>query len=559
MFYNNVHTNAAAISLLISGMDNLKLANNILDAYASVNLKDIDDEYTKEQVKVVKIFCDAVFKKQIHDKALAESYFREIKCDEEFSQMCTNLIGTYSPSIMEEYTIFWARVSHHVELDKSMEKLNESWNRLRNAGLGQIEDQTKSFVNLAHDLDKKVFDFERQAFDNRIFMIDPNEEDENNDTVNAEGYDKLIEEVHRNAKNKLKTGMWMDNITGGGFNGSSLYIIASISGGFKSGWLQNMAEYISCNTDPDTLSIPGKLKPCILYVNLELSQEQLWKRQVAFYEGNEDEIMEVIPGEDPATRRKRVEENMRKLIRSRGARIPVFYLSEDSTTRTFSANNLITKIRELEKQGWYTIGVITDYLDKFYFDIKNAPSERERDEPIAIKAYEHKDIARKFNIPVITGAQLNSDGEKILKDNLKRAGDQDIVRGLAADKIAKARQLTNVPEQIYFCYKYKANEEDYFALVVDKDRDGVARFIPKDKNSTIKPNEKAGYRKNQDNRVYYISRFDTNNVTGRASFRLSNDYRASISDYTTYIEDFTEFSNVTPTEGFEPVSESEVG
>mgnify|MGYP002744557117 CR=1 FL=1 len=557
MFYDNVHTNAAAISLLISGMDNLKLANNILDAYATVNLDRIDDEYTKEQVKVVKVFCDAVFEKQIRDKALAESYFREIKCDEEFSQMCTNLIDTYSSSIMEEYTIFWARVSHHVELDKSMEKLNDSWNRLRNSGVGQIEEYTKSFVNLAHDLDKKVFEFERKAFDNRIIMIDPNEEDEKTGLSNAEGYDKLIEEVHRNSQNRLKTGMWMDNITGGGFNGNSLYIIASISGGFKSGWLQNMAEYISCNTDPKTLKIPGKLKPCILYVNLELSQEQIWKRQVAFYEGNESEIMETIPGEDPNTRRLWIENNMRKLIKSRGAKIPVFYLSEDDTTRTFSANNLITKIRELEKQGWYTIGVITDYLDKFYFDIKNAPSERERDEPIVLKAYEHKTIAQKFNIPVITGAQLNTDGEKILKDNLKRANDQDIVRGLAADKIAKARQLTNVPEQIYFCYKYRANDEDYFALVVDKDRDGVARYIPKDEDSSIKQNEKAGYRKGQDNRVYYISRFDINDVTGRSSFRISDDYKSSIQDYTTYSEDFTVFSDVSPTEGFEPTSEEE--
>lgn len=528
MFYDNRNTNLIAMSLLLSATYNLKLMNNIYEAYSTIDTEKIMDVECRELATCAKNFSSDVFKNELRTPKQAQMYFETAGLPEDLKTLINESVTTLSDNALADYVAYFANIANHETLKRKMEELNKRWDKLEKSGLSKINKDTASFIESAHSIEKAITKFDRDSTTYNDFTVDVHD----TDGTTTFGLDKIAEDITKMNNNRLFTGTFMDHITKG-FKAESLYITCSISGGFKSGFLQNMAEEISCNMKREDFIVPEGKCPAILYCNLEMSGYQLLRRKIAFYEGDENYIINGNGEGDT------LQDRLRELVKSKGSDIPVIYLTEDSTTRTYSINNLKTAIQRYEQSGFKIVGVFTDYLDKFSFDVANAPSERERDEPIVLKAYEHKDLAKEFKVPVITGAQLNTEGEKVLKDKLNRAGYEDIVKGANASVIGKARALTNVPEQIYFCYRYSVGDNRYFAIVVDKDRDHEAAYVENPDPILFDPNKEKvkvkNKRKNRgDSRVYYIVKLDTTvaddgSIEGK--FRIGNNYRSTIKDF----------------------------
>lgn len=526
MFYLNKNTNIMAFNLLLNATSNLRLVNVIKEAYDNIDIQKVHDVEIKALVEAIKIFSNDIFNAQIYNEKIAKNYFETSSIDEDIKLLIKDNSAYVSDQLAETYINFFAKCYKATVLSNNIESLVENFDKFTKSGLSKIDDTARSLKGSFDHLSKEFAKFDDLTTEMKHFVVDVENKEGNY------GLEKLQEDIIKENKNSLFTGTWYDNVTGG-LKAECLYIICSISGGGKSLFLQNMIEEISCYMNRDDFVVPDGLTPALLYVNLEISERQLLERRIGFYKGDKDYI---IYGNNDGTT---FEQRLTKLLKDGGSKIPIIYQTEDSTSRKYTHAQLKTTIRKYEQMGYKIMGVFTDYLDKFHFNDKEGPTERERDEPIVLKAYEHKDIAKEFKIPIITGSQLNTEAEKELKGNLNKAKNENIVKRLNSSTIAKARALTNVPEQIYFCYRYdvgiEPNLNHYFAFVVDKDRDGTSKYVPK-------PDElPSDRRKNADGRTYYIIKTPDQEEVNKAVFRIGNDYAGCISKFETGVSGMEAF------------------
>lgn len=534
MFCNNKAINLAALNVLLAHTDEHNLVNAVYNAYVDINLnkkeyEDTLDQEVLEIVKTVKTISNDIYEKGIKTPTEAQRYFSMSNIDPELKEYVTNSIEHLSDKMIEEYTNYFGLSANIVAMEDSYNKLAKMWDTFSDSSLSEIGKRKSDFLSSADVFYKNITKFREETVKTKDFVIDPM-----NDKMSF-GIEQLEEDVVKSDKNTLFTGTWFDNITGG-LKAESLYIISAISGGGKSLFMQNMAEEISCHMKRDDMTIPTGTVPVLLYVNLEISTRQLIERSIAFHKGDRDYIFYGDSRRPPETIEEReadkggMRKRLTEMYKKSGVQIPIIYHTENSTKRTYSIADLKNTILRYQQKGFTIVGVFTDYLDKFKWNQDESPSERERDEPITLKAYEHKDLATDFRIPVVTAAQINRAGESIIKEELSKAAYKDIVKKFNSSFIGKAQTLTNVPEQFYFVHKYTVSHVDrdneYFALVVDKDRDHKAKVLDKDGNRVIRSK---GNTKGEDARPYYIVKIP--NDDGVSSFRIGNDFSYSISEF----------------------------
>lgn len=174
------------------------------------------------------------------------------------------------------------------------------------------------------------------------------------------------------------------------------------------------------------------------------------------------------------------------------------------------------------------IAVVFDYSDLLKYTMEKT-DELERISPLVRKNEGLRDIAQKLNIPVLTGIQLNRSSSET-KKMLDQSDRIDILKNMASDSIAKSFDVINVPEQLYFCMKFPAGEsgDEFFSIVVDKDRDNNARYIKDGKSLPLLYN-----------RVHYVAKMN--------GMRISNVYHDSISAFNVNLDD-----SVVTSLGFSP-------
>lgn len=551
MFCDNRAINLAALNVLLAHTDEHNLVNAVYNAYSDINLnkKEYEDDMDQEVleiVKTVKTISNDIYEKGIKTPTEAQRYFSMCNIDPEVKEYVMNSIEHLSDKMIEEYTNYFGLSANIADMEDSYKKLSRMWSEFSEASLSEIGKKKIEFLSSADVFYKNITKFREETVKSKDFVIDTM------DDKMSFGIEQLEEDVVKADKNTLYTGTWFDNITGG-LKAESLYITCAISGGGKSLFMQNMAEEISCHMKRKDLIVPSGTVPVLLYVNLEISARQLIERSIAFHKGDRDYIFYGDKRSAPTTLEEReadkggMRKRLTEMYRKSGVEIPIIYHTENSTQRKYSIADLKNTILRYQQKGFTIVGVFTDYLDKFKWNQDESPSERERDEPITLKAYEHKDLAKDFRIPVVTAAQINRAGENAIKEELPKAQYKDIVRKFNSSFIGKAQTLTNVPEQIYFVHKYTVSHVDcdnnYFALVVDKDRDHNARVLDKDG----KPIVKKKVNKKEDSRPYYIVKIPT--TDDEQDFRLGNNYSYSITEFEEdHYEEFNEDTIVDPLE-----------
>lgn len=531
LFYNNNNINKIAINILLNNTENTRLVNTLYDSYSEVDTKDINDYSTKKMVENIKLFSNNIIEKGFRTSKDAQDYFEISNLDQDTKDEIKECFSKLPEKAIEEYLHYFGRAKSQIKLKKTIDNLVSNFEDYSTSSFSDIKKFESHFFGSSEELFKDIKKLREDTMGERKdFVIDVE------NPSNSFGITSLEETIAKEERNKLFTGTWFDNITQG-LKAEQLYLVCGISGGGKSLFLQNMAEEISVNMERSDFDVPERMIPAILYVNLEISPRQLIERKISFY-GEDPEYIINGDGSDSIEDLKNgtgMQKRLVAMLKKHNSTIPVIYHTEDSTSRKFTVGQVKEVINRYEQEGFKIIGLFTDYLDKFKFDEANAPSERERDEPIVLKAYDHKDLAKEYKIPVITGAQLNTDAEKEIKNNLKRANREDILKRINSSTIGKARALTNVPDQIYFVYKYalgitEEQRKHFFALVVDKDRDGCSEYLTNHRDKEYL--EKTPYNtKSADSRVYYITQIPSIGKSGKSTFRLGNDYAHTISAF----------------------------
>ncbi len=494
MFFRSQSILTTALNLMVNHTEKLQLMTNIYEAFKSVDPKTIDDVYIRKLFETCRSFSQALMDKGIRSNDQAKIYLDNSNLDEDIKSIIKE--DTYfSDEVINDYIKYFARVKYHSQMKKSFDSLEESWSEYQTVGVSDIQDYTDNFLEASSAFDKLAEDLRKDTSVRTAFMLNPTDVD------NSFGITQLEEDIDTSSRIKLQTGIWIDKVTGGGFKAKSLYLVASISGGFKSGFMQNVAEYMSMANDPATFKCPTGVQPVILYINLEMSQSQMLARRLAFYNMDQEYFLN-----NPAE----IKTSMVKRLQEKGSRIPVIYQKEED--RRYTAQQLRTDIKKYSKDGFKVVAVVADYSDLFKY-VPQISDEIERISPLVRKNEDLRSIARELNIPILSAVQLNRASSE-LKKRQQIAHKEDILKYITSDTIAKSFDIMNVPEQFYFCYKFPSpNGDEYFSLIVEKDRDNNAKFIDKNGNEI----------KSKLNRVHYVSKLD--------GIRITNDYEDTITKY----------------------------
>lgn len=500
-----------ALDLIVNHSDKIQLMNNIFETVEDVDLKDITDEHVRNVLKAVQDMSKAVVTMGVRSKEQVKNYFEQLNLDEDVKSIVT-IGNVYEDKFLEDYSLLFARAKYQPEISRLQRKLTEATENFLMSGAPDIKDNISELIEAENKLGQKVAELANDSTDRDIVLISSNDE------TKEKGLAKL-EESFDSVASRIKTGMFMDHVTGGGFRGGCSYIVASISGGFKSGFMQNMAEYMSLANDPKYLNVPTGSKAFILYVNLEMSQTQMTERRAAFYGIDKNDLYNKEKGT--------AAEQIREKLKETDAKIDVIYQKEKP--RTYSAQNLLNDIQYHERFGMKCIAVVFDYSDLLKYTMEKT-DELERISPLVRKNEGLRDIAQKLNIPVLTGIQLNRSSSET-KKMLDQSDRVDILKNMASDSIAKSFDVINVPEQLYFCMKFPAGDqgEEFFSIIVDKDRDNNAKYIDKDGKE-----QRLIY-----NRVHYVAKMD--------GMKITNIYKDSISAFNINLDD-----SVVTSLGFSP-------
>lgn len=513
MFYLSKNTLHNTCHLLVNATDKLQLISNIKDAFVNIDTKKIVDEDTKVLIESIKKFSHDIYEKNIRDSKLARMYFEQCSLPEDVkSIVLNNNKFELSDQLVDSYTSFYAKAKYQEKLTKEVESLQEQMARFEFSGIDDVQEVSTKLIETVERLKGLTDGVSKDSTRKDSFVVSMNEEGEDDF-----GMLELEQELEEAEKNRIKTGNFFDNITGGGFSPGCFYLLASKPGGFKSGTLHNIVEEISCNADVEQMKIPTGMIPCILYINLEMSKRQIINRRISFYKANSDAIYYGGGQEDPPTLAGRI----RKMIKEGGSKVEVVF--HQAEAKEYTSAKLKSDILDLEKKGRKVILVVTDYLDLFKYE-PSPEDEYEKELPITTKAFKHRALAKELNIPIISGAQLNKEGGRAISEHLHKAEHEDIVRRMEGDHLAKGYAVNTIPEQVYMMFRYPIDgeEDEYFGIVVDKDREGVARYISKDGKDETKEKASKGKRK-VDGRVYYLVKTD--------GYRIGNNYARTIRDF----------------------------
>lgn len=506
MFYNNKSILINTLSLMIHHTNEIQLMENIKTAFDTVDTNKIVDVEIRTLVESIKIFSNDLYEKSIRFPKQAKMYFDSSSLPDEVKELVGESGSTLSSKVIEEFVTFYSKAKHAVSMSTAIDNLNDTWDKFSKSGLSGVDIKLTNLLSkleVVQDLGKSLA---QDTMKNNAFVYNAFEEETG---VKSFGTNRVEQESIEEDFNLVSTGMWVDNLVGGGFRAGTLYVMGALPSNFKSGFMLNVAEYIALHHSWDDFIVPSGMIPAILYINLEMKPSSINKRRCAFHGVNYDTIRgysDTDANVDKIGDSRQLTENMMAMLREKNSRIPIVFKTE---LEGYSNINIKTDIAEYERLGFKIIMLITDYLDLFQIDWGEY-REAEREEPLTIKAKQQRKIGIDLRIPVLSGAQLNRGGEE-LTTKLNEAGSRDIVKILNAGMIAKAHALKQKLDGLWFCHKFSVQDRingdftkrNFLGIVVDKDREDQAKFVPSPHVEKKPDNNYTGGR-GGDYRTYYV-------------------------------------------------------
>ena len=182
-----------------------------------------------------------------------------------------------------------------------------------------------------------------------------------------------------------------------------LYCALGVAKGWKSGFLLNTVSWaIRHNTF--TTSNPN-LKPAIVYLNMENTNEETIKRFWCHCFGNDSNIANY---EKADAARMLEEAGIFTPNRPDRPQLFIWYRSN----RSISTADLNAMLEDLKKQGFECVFLVVDYLKR----LRAAESNKDLRLELGNITNELKTIAMEQDIPIVTATQLNRDAFKSLEE-----------------------------------------------------------------------------------------------------------------------------------------------
>lgn len=269
-------------------------------------------------------------------------------------------------------------------------------------------------------------------------------------------FDEVVKDIHEqlsNPCNRLVTGMQgINELLGGGFESTRVYMLLGATGVGKSVTLLNLAYQIKKYNKNYKAKDPTKI-PVIVYMTMENTVRETVERLFNLTVSPDIDMTKYSPDE------------VIHLLRTEGE----LYLTDESPIdiiikyvpdKSVDTSYLYTMTEDLEDEGYEVICLIQDHIKK----IRSCyPSSDIRLELGAI-VNEFKVFASIKDIPVITNSHLNRDAAKTIEEG-SRANKADLTRMLGRSNIGESMlMLDNLDCAFIINTAYDAQANKYMAF-----------------------------------------------------------------------------------------------
>lgn len=324
-------------------------------------------------------------------------------------------------------------------------KYEKLFNDLNDDKYGSIDEGFEMLSNLSYELSNDIRQTHRaHSMASESCILIGNNEDELKKMLNKKR-DKY------NRINKIPTGFeYIDNnILLGGFEKSRLYIIGGSSGSGKSTFLTN-----TCYNAVKYEGYVGELKrkkKFFLYLTLENDKEETIGRIMCTHWGISDLQLERMLTEDLDGTAKKFNNEMKNYEVKNNTCLDI----RQFNTESISASSIAAMIDDIVennggKENCLVAAIYIDYLDLIRSDCE----KNDLRVNLTQITKELKDLAREYEIPVITATQLNREGynissayqlsAKAMGESMGKIHIADFVAMISKDPLSNERVFWNV-------------------------------------------------------------------------------------------------------------------
>ena len=308
----------------------------------------------------------------------------------------------------------------------------------------------------------------------------------NNKTVkfsrSPKGLDNIITQLRYEDSNALSSGIPALDEFIGKLKPKKLYATIALSGGFKSGFLENITLGVA-KSNPNVDKIPGK-ENCVLHITLENDTLQVFKR---FVDWHMDEKM-----------------FSRKLIDMSDAEVTGIahkYIAPQSdnemaiVVREFhrydiGPDDLDAIVNELANEGMRVMLIVLDYADLLAVPINRNDTDDKTKTDLVKKFENLKLAAQRLNVPIVTAGQFNREGERVAQEVIgRRVYPSPLMGGqLNASHVAGGFGIKFHVEALLIQFRGRYNNVTMLHMLLDKDRDNNKEITEMNTNNGHKGN-----------------------------------------------------------------------
>ena len=428
--------------------------------------KYISDQERYKRILFIKKGLEARLERNLQDRIMILKYINggildnDIIDISDFKDMSNAEIDWINETVSSaiKYAFIYERVDPMIEL----------WQRFKNADYRSVSEISSEIEAATSELNTLFRKAKVESSTERAFSLTP----EVMESVMTDAWQEVTSSYR-----KLITGMQgFNQLIGGGFENTRVYLLLGITGVGKSMTLVNLAYQLKKYNKGFKPKDPTK-RPCVLYVTMENTVVETRQR-----------LFQICTGEEFA-KQSSPQEAINKL-RAEGE----LYLTDESPVdiiikfvpnKSVDTSYLYTLVEDLEDEGYEVVALLQDHAKRIRSTLKNPDVRLELGDVIN----EFKTFAMLKDIPVISNSHLNREGARVIDANSGKSK-ADLTRMLGKSNIGESLlMLDNVDYACIINYEYDNENQKYMVFKEIKTRVKTFRDYvcqPFDINNEIK-------------------------------------------------------------------------
>ena len=401
-----------------NALENAKVLFEILDKRSYMN-----NDSLKARLQYIELVLDARINLNLDKKSLINQHVL-MNCDSTLKSIIEEEIlkgpaKTQLNSDVAKYIndLVYENLSEGYSILYN-QKLMDLFDKKENGYFKSLTDYTNAFKKLLNEINTNTRNIERYKREGKGFDLSEK-------TIIREA--KKVYRDLTKPSNKLKTGIQaLNKMLNGGFESGRSYVFMGLTGVGKSIVLLSIANWIR---KYNKLPKKGNMKQAVLFISQENSKNETFER---LFNLN-------INGTDI---RELTEEDLIKNIRKSDMIVSdndINLKFLEFSDREIGVTDIDAMIVDYERDGIEIIAVVQDYIEKLrpkqnYSELRHA---------LGSNATELSELAKKWQIPVITAAQLNRLASSVV-DNAIANNKKNTTKLLGRQNVSEAwSMITN--------------------------------------------------------------------------------------------------------------------